>query len=884
MSAGPISLLRRLLPRPGSNAAASEVKNEVASDNRLTGVSLPLTDAETNADDRSQVITEAAKLAISGRYAEALALIGRASAVAAMHPELLCARASTLFNWGRYYEALTSYLQAEALGLDTAMLYVQLGWTCYNLGNLENAESYMRKAVASGPEECSAHFGLGVVLETRGRLNDAVSSYERALELRPLEFDFLVGRGNARGDAVSAEADFRAALTVRPKSAKAWTNLGAALTRQGRDDEALRAFERADALEIESGEETINLPNLVISLRDAERTEEAIDISARRLSSRPLSDAYYALALSLLTAGRLREGWQVHECRYWRWQTSSTRRKYNRPMWSGQELRGKTILVCSEQGVGDTIQFARYVPMLKSLGARVLFLAYTGLEEFCRGFPGVDAVLEIGPLPQFDFHVYLMSLPWVFQTTLSAIPADTPYLHADPERVECWKPRIGAGSRLKIGLAWAGNPDHVGDRERSMALSALLPLWEVEGVEFFALQKGRAESEIASLPTLAAIENLGPSLDNYCDTAAVVSQLDLLITVDTSVAHLAGALGKPVWVLIPKPGDWRWLEKRRDTPWYPTMRLFRQTQRRVWADVVDRVKEALRERVRRQPRAALDTSSAADSSGKLVAFAPLTRPPFAWKNGLTAFIEMRHGTLQYFPDQGVEAESIGWYGEYLQAQLEVLGRLVKPGSVMMEVGAGVGAHSLRLARLVGTGHLFLYEPRPIVQRVLRQNLGVNKISNVTVLRHSVGRLVEFDRAALDARPESGETRSGPASSPKTETIDELQLEQLHWLKINNNTSAADVLGGASETIWRLRPMLLVSAQDPQSVKIAQARVEEFSYHCWRVDTPLFNADNYNARDTDIFDGHSVSALLAIPEEIEVDVALEGCVELSSGRE
>jgi FkbM family methyltransferase len=206
--------------------------------------------------------------------------------------------------------------------------------------------------------------------------------------------------------------------------------------------------------------------------------------------------------------------------------------------------------------------------------------------------------------------------------------------------------------------------------------------------------------------------------------------------------------------------------------------------------------------------------------------------------------------------------------------------MTKPGSVFMEVGAGVGAHALHLARLVGSsGHLLLYEPRPIVQRVLRQNLGSNQIGNVTVLRHSIGRLLQFDLTGNNTSREPGELRSRLASSTKTETLDELQLEQLHLLKVNNNTSASDVLDGASEKIWRLRPKLFVSVQNPQSLKIAQARAEQFSYHCWRVDTPLFNPGNFNSRDTDIFDGRSVSALLAIPEEIEVGMALDGCVEL-----
>lgn len=499
MSANRTSVWRRLFPGPpGAIGAAIDGYDEAVRRARPTGVSQS---PEDDTPDYSQLIAETERLGMAERYAEALTVITRESATAPGNPKLLCARAATLYNWGRYHESLTSYIRAEQLGFNQAMLYLQLGWTFYQLGNLEKAEAYLRKALDSEPNDPRAHFGLGIALDTIGRPGEAVSSHNRAVELQPSEFDFLIGRGYARrqiGDAIAVEADFRAALIVRPDSARAWMNVGVALSSQGRDDEAIEAFERADELEIESGEDVGNFPNLAISLRDAGRTDEAIELSARRLALRPAIDAYYALALSLLTAGRLREGWETHECRFWKEPTLSKRQRYNRPMWSGQELSGKTILVCSEQGVADTIQFARYVPMLKSLGAHVLFATRPGLREFCRGLPGVDAVLEDGPLPQLDFYAYLMSLPRVFQTALNTIPVDVPYLHVDPKRIESWKARIAAGSRLKVGLVWAGNPGHQKNRERSMALSTLLPLWEVQGVEFFALQKGGAQSEIAS--------------------------------------------------------------------------------------------------------------------------------------------------------------------------------------------------------------------------------------------------------------------------------------------------------------------------------------------------------------------------------------------------
>jgi len=234
---------------------------------------------------------------------------------------------------------------------------------------------------------------------------------------------------------------------------------------------------------------------------------------------------------------------------------------------------------------------------------------------------------------------------------------------------------------------------------------------------------------------------------------------------------------------------------------------------------------------------------------------------------MSAVAETRIGILQYLPDEPIIGDAIGWYGEHLQPQLDLLARLVRPGSTMMEVGAGVGAHAVFLGRLLGeAGHLFLYESRPVQQRILRQNLAANGVSNVTVMRRTLG-------------SRSAEDTAGNAP-PTTETLDELQLERLDWLKVDASGDALDVLVGASETLWRLRPLLFLAAADEQTLGELAERAREFSYRCWRMETALFNPQNFNRRETDIFDGRTALALLAIPEEIDVDVALDGCVEIS----
>jgi hypothetical protein len=358
--------------------------------------------------------------------------------------------------------------------------------------------------------------------------------------------------------------------------------------------------------------------------------------------------------------------------------------------------------------------------------------------------------------------------------------------------------------------------------------------------------------------------DVGPELKDFSDTAAVISQLDLVICVDTAVAHLAGALGKPVWVMVAQPADFRWLEGREDSPWYPTMRLFRQSRRDDWSDVVARVKAALEERVREGPAV-----MPAKTSVKAVTTAtlPWTSPAqfnAGHRPGMSAVAETRVGILQYLPDEPIVGDSIGWYGEYLQAQLDLLARIVRPGSTMMEVGAGIGAHAVFLGRMLGeAGHLMLYEARPVQQRILRQNLAANGVSNATVMRRVLGSRGE-----------------GEGPEPTTETLDDLQLERLDWLKVDVSAAALDVLAGASETLWRLRPLLFLAAPDEPELRALTERAREFGYRCWRMETALFNPQNFNRREADIFTGARATALLAIPEEIEVDIALDECIEIS----
>jgi tetratricopeptide (TPR) repeat protein/precorrin-6B methylase 2 len=784
---------------------------------------------------------------------------------AANQGDLVVALASSLYAAGRYREARDACLRAAALGQQHFVFYQTLGWACYLTGRLADAETAMRRAVEIEPENSVGHFGIGAMLQDMKRHAEAAGFLERAVDAQPANILYLINLAACYFDLENfgaCEATLRRAVAADKSSALAWNNLGVVLSRQERLDEAIEAYWCAERLERDTGADAANFVHFCIDLREAGNTREALELYESRLPDYPNPTAQAQYAHALLGAGRLSEGWSHMEYRWLVEPLNSARLKSGGPVWCGQDLRGKTILLRGEQGFGDCIQFLRYAPAVKALGATVCLIVTPGFEKIARLCPGVDTVLEMGSTIDFDYYIPLMSLPRVMGTDIDSIPADIPYLRAATQDVSKWAPRFAPDGMLKVGLSWAGSPGHLRDRYRSIALRQLSELSEVSGVRFHSLQKGRAAEEVAS--GAMPLVDLGPDLVDLCDTAAVIEQMDLLICVDTSVAHLAGALGKPVWVMLPQPADWRWLEEREDSPWYPTMRLFRQRVRRDWAEVIGRVKAALQETVERREqdpsRAREETPPRLPARNEAPAVPPQGAAP-GIRPGFCGAAETRVGILQYLPHDDPVGKSLDWYGEYLQPQLDLLGKLLRPGSTVLEVGAGIGVHALYLAQRLGPeGHLLASEARPVLQRMLRQNLPANGASNVTVLSQMVGGL-------------RGETEMA-------ESVDGLQLEQLILLMVGEDVDSLMVLEGAQETLWRLRPLLLAAAEDETKVQALAGRARAFGYRCWKMVVPLFNPDNFNRRDDDIFGGRAALALLAIPEELDVEVVLDHCTEMS----
>ena len=328
-------------------------------------------------------------------------------------------------------------------------------------------------------------------------------------------------------------------------------------------------------------------------MKDQGKLDEAVACYHRALELKPdYADAHLNLSLSSLLTGDFRRGWPEYQ---WRWKTKRwQQRDRPQPLWDGQPLQGRTILLHAEQGLGDTIQFIRYAPLVKQAGATVLVECQQPLVRLLAGCRGVDALIGRGDdLPPYDVQAPLLSLPGIFRTSLQTIPVDVPYLFADPGLIAHWRGELGPIAGARIGIAWRGNPEHRNDRTRSLSLRCFESLAGLPGIRLLSLQKGAGAEQLQEARDHFPVTDLGSRLEDFMDTAAVLANLDLVIACDTAVAHLAGALGAAVWVALPFVPDWRWLLDRSDSPWYPTMRLFRQRTPGDWAGVFQEIKAEL---------------------------------------------------------------------------------------------------------------------------------------------------------------------------------------------------------------------------------------------------------------------------------------------------
>lgn len=490
---------------------------------------------------------------------------------------------------GNFQQAESLYrqiLQAEPRNFDALHL---LGVMALQLGRHDLAVDYIGEALRLRPEVAEAHNSLGAALIEQGRPAQAETHLRRALELKPQFVEALVNLGNAckdQGKLGEAVAYYGRTLAIRPGYAEALVNLGHALTELGRADEAVTHLLEAIRLNPNLPEAHNNLGN---AFREQMKWPEALAGYHEAIRLRPsFADAHRNLGIVHLSQGNFAQGWPEYE---WRWRCKDfSMPPLRQPIWDGAPLAGRSILLHAEQGLGDAIQFIRFAPLVKARGAGRIYLGCSPpLLRLLATAPGIDAVFPGDPLPPFDVHLPLLSLPSLLGiVNAESLAMSGPYLNVNDALVQTWRTRLGKLPGYRVGIVWRGRPEHRGDRWRSASLKQFAELAKVPGVSLVSLQKEPGREELANMPGVAL--DLGPELTDLTDTAAVLKNLDLLVSVDTSVAHLAGALGVPAWVALPFVPDWRWLQGREDCIWYPSLRLFRQSKRGDWDSVFARIK------------------------------------------------------------------------------------------------------------------------------------------------------------------------------------------------------------------------------------------------------------------------------------------------------
>ncbi len=530
-----------------------------------------------------------------------------------------------LMDSKRLLEAEAAYRRALEIKPDHVSAHNNLGNLLKVSKRLAEAEAAYRRALEIKPDYADAHNSLGILLYESKRLPEAEAAYRRALEIKPDYADAHNSLGVLLQDSkrlAEAEAAYRRALGIKPDFAEAHNDLGNLLKDSKRLLEAEAAYRRALEIKPDFADAHYNLGLL---LKDRKRLPEAEAAYRRALEIKPdHAEARLNLSLLLLTLLRYDEAWPIYESRYApeHKEVAVKAPDLSYPRWQGESLVGKSLVIWPEQGFGDYIQFVRYVPLLKARGvAHLTLVCSPPLSVLLATVEGVDAaVTDLAQLPAHDYWSFVMSLPLHCATTADTIPVEPmPYVQALPSRAAQWRESLPAAG-LKVGVAWKGNAKHKNDSNRSLpGLASLLPLWSVPGLTFISLQKGQGEEEALQAPEGQPIVALGAQMQDFADSAAIVSQLDLVICVDTAIAHVAGALGKPCWVLLPSMGtDWRWLLDRTDSPWYPSVRLFRQTDLEDWSETIDDVATALRLWVDAQPQGLTLSSQTGDGSPKVL--------------------------------------------------------------------------------------------------------------------------------------------------------------------------------------------------------------------------------------------------------------------------
>jgi tetratricopeptide (TPR) repeat protein len=542
--------------------------------------------------DIGQALQQAVGMQQRGELREAEKIYGRVLKAVPDQFDALNLLGTVKLQRGQAGEAYRLISAALKVNPQVADAWVNLGIVLLALKRHQDALDSFDQALTLKPRDAGAVNQRGTALLALGRPADALTAFDQVLALAPGHMEAQLSRGTALaelGRSADAVAAFDAVLAMAPGNPVAHYNRGIALFGLGRYADAVAAYDQALST-VPDHAKALN--NRGLALQALNRHQEALASYGRAVEiQKDYADAHFNQALALLTIGDFRRGFEKYE---WRWRRTgmpAERRGHGRPLWLGEyPLQRKTILVQAEQGLGDTIQFARYVPLLAKAGAKVVLEVQSELVPLLARLEGAASVVARGAsLPPFDLQCPMGSLPLALKTESATIPTEIPYLAADEAHLAKWRPRLDQLGSRKVAIAWSGNPHHANDRNRSIALAQLAPLWTAGSVTFISIQCDLRDDDAELLARSGRVTPVGGELDDFADTAAVLALADLVITVDTSVAHLAGAMGRPVWILLPFSPDWRWTLEGEASRWYPSARLFRQPSVGDWASVVERL-------------------------------------------------------------------------------------------------------------------------------------------------------------------------------------------------------------------------------------------------------------------------------------------------------
>jgi FkbM family methyltransferase len=791
---------------------------------------------------------------------------------------------------GRLQDATKAYTDAIAVRPDYVDALINQGTVLLALGRPAEAATLYRRAVALSPANAMAHGNLGKALQDLGQPADAIAAYRTALDHQP---DNPVVNANLGGalldqqDWDAAAAATRTAIALDPANPLAHANLGTALLNLGRNDEALAACRQAIALKppnptvlaslggamLELGawteaetlcHQAIALDpafpnawfNLSHTLKAQNRPAEATHAARQAIAHRPDSPEYhFHLAHLLLSQGNFQEGWAEYD---WRWALpdfawlTATHGSFPQPQWTGEDISNKTILIYTEQGLGDVIQFARYLPLVVRRAAKVIVAAHPPLHRILATIGGITIIpIHQTQLPEFDVHCPLLSLPRAFATTLDTIPAEVPYLHPDPTECGRWTNRI-AGINKHVGIVWAGNPATKRDRFRSPGFASIAPLLNLPGIDFVILQVGPGRSDLDTADLPPNVIDLGREVTDLADTAAIMSGLDLMISSCTGPLHLAGALGVPTWAIIPFAPYFPWLLDRSDSPWYPSMQLYRQDQPgQDWSSTMTRI------------------------AGDLVAWSGQPQPvAISDTGGFNELALCRAGPMLFNRNDIYIGASLRKYGEFSHRETVLFDLLIHPGMTVLDIGANIGVHTVDLSRLVGpTGAVHAFEPQRLIFQVLCANVALNSRPNVFTHNAAVG--ASAGTTLVPALDPSSHENYGGVSLPGAQrgepvpvlTIDGLDLPACHVIKLDVEGMEAEALQGATSTIQRHRPILYVENDREARSAGLIALIQSFGYRLYWHLPPLYSGTNFRNDPENVFGGTISVNMLCIPTEV-----------------